>query len=492
VIGSIRRLGAVLQRKGAQHDRRLDLSHNETLTKGLEPKAGFSLTFRNERATLTSELAQGEQRESMHLLKSVDRGFGLGLRIAVPFAAIVAGCGADGTDAAEGDRRVASVPQALTDDKGRRWRMVRKITEFAPDDGDANIESRERPQGVGTRKSVESMSSVEELAEALRPVAMANGYEYELEEPDYEVARRVLELRELERRGEAVTFPAHRGIEDGSGDTAKYIVGADNRNYQYNNTAYPRRTTMLLNGNGDKPITPSKACSGALIGPSTMITAAHCLHSTSNWYSTRYWTAGADSGDTVHFPYNPWTSYPNTNPSNPMVWQCYWATIPGCWIGSDDEDFDNACDYAVIEFANGYPNCNLQPGNVLGWLGWGSQTDTDIAGAEHFKYGYPGGSGSCGSPGTCAGGSCGFPRIWGHGQGPGSISKWSASYPWRLHVTMDGNPGHSGSGPYNYVEGFPKVIGIFEGCYQSAFQTTNRARRINSTVISFIQANSAL
>ena len=42
------------------------------------------------------------------------------------------------------------------------------------------------------------------------------------------------------------------------------------------------------------------------------------------------------------------------------------------------------------------------------------------------------------------------------------------------------------------IEGFFKVIGIFSGCYESPFQKTNYGRRIDGTVINFVQQFSAL
>jgi hypothetical protein len=42
-----------------------------------------------------------------------------------------------------------------------------------------------------------------------------------------------------------------------------------------------------------------------MIGESTAISAAHCFHDSNNWLPAYSWTPGADSQDSVRFPYTP-------------------------------------------------------------------------------------------------------------------------------------------------------------------------------------------
>jgi V8-like Glu-specific endopeptidase len=173
-----------------------------------------------------------------------------------------------------------------------------------------------------------------------------------------------------------------------------------------------------------------------------------------------------------------------------MVAQCYWVTIPGGWISSGgDRDWD----YAVIEFNNA--SCPLKPGATVGWLGWGTQSDATIESNIHYVYGYPGnfnGSTSCGVANGCfgatagGGGSCFWPKIWGWGMS--GLSAWSTT----LSHDIDTSGGQSGSGLYNTAQGFRKVVGVHVGCQENLFGDYNEARRIDSSVVSFIQNNSAL
>lgn len=373
----------------------------------------------------------------------------------------------------------------LVDKEGRRWHS-RGAVQYATE-VEGRDERWERPKDLNVLKPPSKMT-MEELAQAMRPVALVNGCEY-VREPDVQLAEWARRYQNAvltyeDSRGSA---PSEPEVEEGSSRTSTKdagprmtIIGTDVREKRRDNTSYPMRTQVVLSN-----LSGGGRCSGTMIGASTMITAAHCVHDGDNWKETKTWSPGADSQDTVDFPYNPWSAYPTSSSSNPMVFQCYVVTIPGGYADGADDEWD----FAVIEFSDMFPeipNCNLFPGNTVGWLGWGSQSSSTIEGTINYIYGYPGTSTTpkCGVPGgTCAGGPCNWPQIWGWGRSDVDVDGDSLAH----HVDTTG--GQSGSGVYNKVEGFRKVIGIHQGCNSS---TENRARRIDSTVIGFVKANSAL
>lgn len=247
------------------------------------------------------------------------------------------------------------------------------------------------------------------------------------------------------------------------------IIGVDDRFSLPYGTVYPYRTVAALNSNGH-------GCTKTLIGASTAISAAHCYHNGSGWLPTSTWSFNANSTAGVVNPYNPWGAYPSTA-SNSAVLGCYTVTVPGCWDGSNED-----CDYAVIEFSNMYPNCNLYPGNTLGWLGWGAESSATIRAYEAEMYGYA-------QDAPCAGGSCEFPLLWGQTQDPGRIGPCGLTH--QMCTQFDATGGDSGSAIWNNAPGYPEVIGIMWGWVNSD-PTYNRIVRLDSVSTNFIATYSAL
>jgi V8-like Glu-specific endopeptidase len=396
------------------------------------------------------------------------------------------------TDQQTTDQQTQAVAQRpckdFTDKNGRKWR-ARTNVPFAKEPEPGEKARWERPKRENVLKPPRQMTDAE-LARAMRPVALSDKCEY-VSDPDTRVAQ--LARRNIDR---IMTFRGSRGSIGGKEEAEKVpipkrvkgqkqqddpqniIIGTDQREKRRDNTSYPMRTQVLLsnqNGGG--------RCSGTMIGPSTMITAAHCVHDSNNWLATKTWSPGVDSEDTVDFPYNPFSGgYPSNNASNTAIFQCYWVTIPGGYLDGGDDEWD----FAVIEFAGGYNNCNLSPGNTVGWLGWGSQSNATIENNINYIYGYPAGGTTpkCGVvSSTCGGGSCNWPQIWGWGRSDFEADGDSIEH------RVDTSSGQSGSGIYNMAQGFRKVIGIHLGCESS---TENRGRRIDGTVIDFVKAHSAL
>jgi len=376
------------------------------------------------------------------------------------------------------------VPKSeLTDRKGRRWARLRKAV-FVPDEP-TNQDITPRPAG---RKHYSELTR-DELAERLRPRTLYQGYEYQLATPDYEAADRA-------RSGEFDNFasPPSQPDELPVDRQGQATFPPDARSQRRANTSFPYATVVWITNS-----TQTSSCTGTMIGRSTLITAAHCVHSGSGFFSTRRWAPAVDSQDGTanKFPYRPGGPFPSTN--NSVVAGCYAVTVPGGW----DSDKDVEDDYAVMEFSSMFGNpCSIFPGDQVGWQGFAVIPGLLLNGKNVLLDGYPGDGD--GTPGTgcppeslCpppfsflfCGGTCNMPQIWGTSQTNTTVGGIFDPGEQVIRHHVDTTGGQSGSGIIRIVDGNRFVVGVHKG-YDG--NDSNWGRHLTSDTVSFIRANSAL
>ena len=379
-------------------------------------------------------------------------------------------CGSAHSDSDESVSEVAP-PETLVDKYGRDWVRSATPVVYAPEEQPNGDVTTELPPQV----PLEEMP-LDELAERIRPRTVINGYEYELASPDYETAAKILS-------GDGVgAFSTSNYGAMGAPDSdvpeeerdGQNIFDNDTRSIKRNNSSFPWRTIISL--------TPG-TCTATLIGPSTAVTAAHCVHNGSSWLSTRGWAPGVDNQDSNPFTYNPWTADPTYPHYDGLRIQgCYVVTVPGGW----NSDKDVADDYAVFEFSDMFPaipNCNLFPGSTVGWFGFWAASASTVEGHDYlYAYGYPGESEGC------PGGPCFTPTIWGSGN-----SNFSVESSHIEHHT-DTTAGMSGSGLYVITgsNSDRRIVGIHKGGHDCWWCSDyNHGRRVTSGILNFVEANSA-
>jgi hypothetical protein len=133
----------------------------------------------------------------------------------------------------------------------------------------------------------------------LRPRRLVGGYEYRLDEPDFETADLILGTEDVPNTPESL------GTESAFA-RPKYIIGPDDRRRVDNPRFFPGSANAHL---------ATQNCMATMIGPSTALCAAHCFFN-DGWIPSRSITFGADT----NAPTAPFGSFLADS-----------LTLPGAW-----------------------------------------------------------------------------------------------------------------------------------------------------------------
>ena len=188
-------------------------------------------------------------------------------------------------------------------------------------------------------------------------------------------------------------------------------------------------------------------CSGTLVGPKHIVTAAHCIRN----FQSKTWRSGtAYAGRSGYSAYRASAQY-NANPSIASTW--YWLPAAFLYLA----DGKSKMPYSATPFDIGVLVTHTsRMGNKVGWMGWyWWSNDATLGSKTRYNRGYPGCSQS-NSPSPCL--SLG---LYGDSANCASTSYSSPDADGinrRFRFHCDVSPGHSGSSLYHYLNGNTLVV----------------------------------
>ncbi|QSB06473.1 trypsin-like serine peptidase [Natronoglycomyces albus] len=152
--------------------------------------------------------------------------------------------------------------------------------------------------------------------------------------------------------GPAVALPDEYNVDS--------IIGSDDRVRVSPATSFPASATVNITRNG------GNYCTGWLIGPDTVITAGHCLHS------------GGPNGS--WYPRNQYLAWPGRDGGSTPYGSCSFTSFHSVvgWTQNGNSSYD---------YGAGKLNCNV--GNATGTYGFRWQT-ASYNGTTSYNRGYPG------------------------------------------------------------------------------------------------------
>ncbi len=325
----------------------------------------------------------------------------------------------------------------------RELKLTGRVHEFGTAEEYEQSEAQRIARAEAGTPDPEPEYDLESLADSLRAATLVpSGHEYVEEAPDFALAEKILSENDFpESEPEE---PAELTDEDLLGMS---IFGDDNRQ-RVDRTGYPFSPHGWWAG-GSLP------CTVTLVGPSTAVSAAHCVHNGTRWVAVNRGEFG----------------FVNFGGAQASCWD---LSIANGYLKGDTGSNN---DYVVLEFDSARCRKNgkaTRPGLTQGWLGLRAAATSTLDGEDvWYLYGYPGEKGGL--------------QLW------GTSSSWNGvRSSLELKFRIDATKGQSGAGVYRKYGSSRYVIGILKGEGWDLFHggSYNKGRRVTRSFLDWVERHS--
>ncbi len=280
-------------------------------------------------------------------------------------------------------------------------------------------------------------------------------------------------LLPLTQRGSrAAESPALAGPTSPAVAPGGWSNGFDTRKLRTPTTLWPWRAIAQFRYGGSD----DSGCTGTLIGPRHLITAAHCINEqgTNNWYTVRV-TPGKNGIGTAaaQEPYGSSLIKVNPDPGDEA-----WYFTPDPW--RNPAQTGSQWDWGLIVIPD-------RLGDLTSWMGYVARPGNDLRNVDQLNRGYP----QCDTDRGNAPKNCEYSRLYGDSaycEIGSFLAKGPDGWNRRFTFSCDISAGHSGSPVYHYYtpsgsqQSWPVVAAMVthESCFKCSLTDffPNKARRI--------------
>lgn len=250
-------------------------------------------------------------------------------------------------------------------------------------------------------------------------------------------------------RDDVASYPELDAVDNtgAAAESTKEVFGGDTRElrsefngFDMQSSAWQPKGAIIPESNSSNGDPINVDCTGVKIRERLVVTAGHCLFDNGSWNTNRKWIPGADGIADV---------MGTTNDPSPNGYKSsFRRLVRSQWFDHEWANYD----FGIFVLHDNSSSCSLF------WHGWWNKGG--LLNDTIHLYGYPG------ELQNCAASPLVSDDCYGSIYGAGGTITYAGAY--RVRYSIDTQPGQSGTGFYEIVNGVRYVVGTHRGQYNGS------------------------